>query len=129
MADIDFKKKLTKQQYSVMRQGDTEAPFSGKLLNNKEDGTYRCAACGAELFDSKTKFDSGTGWSSFYNVKNNQNVHLTEDTSQGLQRIEIKCANCDSHLGHVFHDAPQTPTGMRFCVNSCALDFRKKSGG
>lgn len=108
-----------------MREGSTEAPFSGKLLHNKDKGTYRCAACGVELFDSATKFDSGSGWPSFYDLKNKKNVHLVEDNSQGMQRIEVKCATCGSHLGHVFNDAPQTPTGMRFCINSCALDFKK----
>jgi len=123
--EIDFKKKLTAEQYAVMREGSTEAPFSGKLLHNKDKGTYRCAACGVELFDSATKFDSGSGWPSFYDLKNKKNVHLVEDNSQGMQRIEVKCATCGSHLGHVFNDAPQTPTGMRFCINSCALDFKK----
>lgn len=125
VADIDFKKKLTKEQYAVMREGNTEAPFTGKLLSNKETGDYTCAACGVELFGSETKFDSGTGWPSFYDVKNNKNVRLVEDTSHGMQRVEVRCANCGSHLGHVFKDAPQTPTGMRFCINSCALDFKK----
>ena len=126
MADIDYKAKLTPEQYAVMRQGNTEAPFSGKLLNNKQTGNYNCAACGAELFDSNTKFDSNTGWPSFYEVKNNQAVQLVEDHSHGMRRVEVKCSSCGSHLGHVFNDAPQTPTGMRFCINSCALDFQKK---
>lgn len=119
-----FKQKLTPQQYAVLREGNTEAPFSGALLHNKKSGLYRCAACGAVVFDSETKFDSGSGWPSFYDVKNKDHVRLVEDTSHGMQRIEVRCAQCDSHLGHVFHDAPQTPTGIRFCINSCALDFK-----
>lgn len=125
MAEDEFKKKLSPQQYAVLRQGDTEAPFSGKLLNNKEQGTYACAACGAELFGSETKFDSGSGWPSFYEVKNNQHIKLLDDSSHGMQRVEVQCANCGSHLGHLFKDAPQTPTGNRYCINSCALDFKK----
>lgn len=125
MSNIDFKKKLTAEQYAVMREGATEAPGTGHLLHNKEKGSYNCAACGAELFDSSTKFDSGSGWPSFYEVKNNKNVQLVQDDSLGMQRVEVKCANCGSHLGHVFEDAPQTPTGQRYCINSCALDFKK----
>lgn len=117
---------LTSQQHAVMREGGTEAPFSGHLLNNKEKGAYSCAACGSELFSSDTKFDSGTGWPSFYDVLSNKNVKLTEDTSHGMHRTEVRCAKCDSHLGHLFKDAPQTPTGARYCINSCALDFKKK---
>jgi len=121
---IDFKKKLTPEQFAVMREGQTEAPFSGKLLHNKEKGTYRCAACGHELFDSETKFDSGSGWPSFYDLKSKKSVQLVEDSSHGMHRVEVKCANCGSHLGHVFNDAPHTPTGMRYCINSCALHFK-----
>lgn len=125
MANDDYKNRLTPQQYAVLRQGDTEAPFSGKLLNNKEQGTYACAACGTELFGSDTKFDSGSGWPSFYDAKHNQNIKLIDDSSLGMQRVEVQCANCGSHLGHLFKDAPQTPTGDRYCINSCALDFKK----
>lgn len=124
MAD-DYKDKLTAEQYAVMRQGDTEAPFSGHLLNNKDKGSYTCAACGMELFGSETKFDSGTGWPSFYDVKNNKSVKLIDDSTHGMHRVEVQCANCGSHLGHLFKDAPQTPTGDRYCINSCALDFKK----
>ena len=126
MAD-KWKDKLTPEQYRVMRQKDTEAPFTGKLLNNHETGMYTCAACGAELFHSETKFDSGSGWPSFYDMSEQKNVRLVEDTSHGMHRVEVQCANCGGHLGHVFHDAPQTPTGVRFCVNSAALDFKKKA--
>lgn len=109
-----------------MIDGDTEAPFSGSLLHNKENGNYFCAQCGAQLFDSSTKFDSGSGWPSFYDVANQENIRLVEDASHGMQRVEVKCAICDAHLGHVFHDAPDQPTGLRFCINSVALDFKKK---
>lgn len=124
MAD-DYKDKLTPEQYAVLRQGNTEAPYTGKLLNNKDQGTYTCAACNAELFGSETKFDSGSGWPSFYDVKNNKNIKLIDDSSHGMQRVEVQCANCGSHLGHLFKDAPQTPTGDRYCINSVALDFKK----
>ncbi len=127
MSDTDWKEKLTPEQYAVLRQGNTEAPFTGKLLHNKKSGDYMCAACGAVLFDSSTKFDSGSGWPSFYDVKNSSAVKLKEDNNHGMQRIEVTCSNCGSHLGHVFNDAPDQPTGMRFCINSCALDFKEKS--
>lgn len=126
MAD-SYKGKLTAEQYAVMRQGETEAPFTGKLLNNKEQGTYACAACGTELFGSETKFDSGSGWPSFYDVKTNKNIKLIEDNSHGMQRVEVRCANCGSHLGHLFKDAPQTPTGDHYCINSVALDFKPQA--
>lgn len=123
--DDTWRAKLTPEQYDVLRNKGTEAPFSGKLLHNKKKGTYACVACGNVVFDSKTKFDSGSGWPSFYNVLSNKAVALKEDGSQGMQRVEVTCAKCGSHLGHVFHDAPETPTGMRFCINSVALDFKK----
>ncbi|HIG97769.1 MAG TPA: peptide-methionine (R)-S-oxide reductase MsrB [Candidatus Aenigmarchaeota archaeon] len=116
------KKKLTSEQRRVLIEKGTEAPFTGKLLQNKEKGTYTCAGCGSPLFSSDVKFDSGTGWPSFYEAKN---VKLVEDNSHGA-RIEVVCAKCGGHLGHVFDDAPQTPTGQRFCINSCSLDFKKK---
>lgn len=126
LSDADWKQKLTPEQYRVLRERDTETPFTGTLLHNKESGEYRCAACGNVVFKSEHKFDSGSGWPSFYNVANNKAVRLQEDDSHGMQRVEVVCANCGSHLGHVFHDAPDQPTGMRFCINSAALDFRKK---
>jgi len=100
-------------------------PFTGKLLNNKADGTYSCVACGTELFDSETKFDSGSGWPSFYDVKNNKSVKLIDDNSHGMHRVAVECATCGGHLGHVFPDGPE-PTGQRYCINSIALDFKKK---
>ena len=124
MKDADWKKKLTADQYHVLREKGTEAPFSGKLLNNKEAGMYTCAACGTELFSSEHKFESGSGWPSFYEARDNKALKLTDDDSLGMSRVEVTCANCGGHLGHLFKDAPQTPTGARYCINSCALDFK-----
>jgi peptide-methionine (R)-S-oxide reductase len=124
--DEELKKKLTPEQYHILREKGTEAPFTGKYVGHKDNGMYTCMVCGAELFDSKTKFESGTGWPSFYDVAKSDAVKLTEDNSHGMRRVEISCANCSSHLGHVFKDAPSQPTGMRFCINSCALDFKPK---
>lgn len=104
----------------------TEAPFSGALLHNTAKGGYACVNCGAEIFSSEHKFDSGSGWPSFYDVANKGNVRLQEDDSHGMRRVEVVCAACGAHLGHVFNDAPKTPTGVRFCINSCALDFKKE---
>jgi len=125
-SDEELKKKLSPEQYHVLREKGTEAPFTGKFVNHKDNGMYTCMVCGAELFDSKTKFESGTGWPSFYDVAKSDAVKLSEDNSLGMRRVEISCSNCGSHLGHVFHDAPSQPTGMRFCINSCALDFKPK---
>jgi peptide-methionine (R)-S-oxide reductase len=126
LSEDEWKKRLTPEQYRVLRGKGTEAPYSGKLLHNKDSGDYVCAACGNVVFSSDTKFDDGSGWLDFYNVAGNQAVTLQEDRSHGMHRIEVTCANCGSHLGHVFHDAPKQPTGMRFCVNSTSLDFKKK---
>lgn len=120
----EWKQKLTPEQYAVLREKSTEAPFTGKFLQNKESGMYTCAACGSELFDSKTKFDSGSGWPSFYDVTSSGAVKLIDDNSMGMHRTEAVCAVCGGHLGHVFDDAPSQPTGQRFCINSCALDFK-----
>lgn len=120
----DWKKKLTSEQYAVLREKATEAPFSGKLLYNKEKGTYICAACGAELFSSDAKFDSGCGWPSFYDIKDKKNIEFKADSSHGMQRIEVLCKNCGGHLGHLFDDGPK-PTGKRYCINSAALEFQK----
>ena len=122
----EYKNKLTPEQYRVLRQKGTEAPFSGQLLHNHKTGDYACAACGQVIFTSDTKFDSGSGWPSFYDVANTKAVKLVEDTSHGMSRVEVMCSSCGSHLGHVFHDAPEQPTGMRFCINSAALDFKEK---
>ena len=116
---------LTEEQKDVLLNKATEAPFSGDLLHNDEDGDYCCANCGEVLFGAETKFDSGSGWPSFYDVKNTKAVKLTEDSSHGMQRIEVSCASCGGHLGHVFNDAGDQPTGMRFCINSVSLDFKK----
>ena len=121
--DEELRKKLTPEQYRVLREKGTEAPFSGKFLHNKESGMYTCAVCGAELFPSDTKFNSGTGWPSFYDVAAKGTVKLEEDHSHGMVRTEVVCANCGSHLGHLFDDAYNQPTGQRYCINSCALDF------
>jgi len=120
----EWKKKLTPRRYLILREKRTETPFTGKLLHNKEKGTYACAGCGAELFNSETKFDSGTGWPSFYEPKNTENIELKKDFSHGMTRTEVLCRKCGGHLGHVFNDGP-APTGKRFCMNSCALEFKK----
>ncbi len=117
---------LSEEQKDVLFNKATEQAFSGALLHNEEDGDYLCANCGAVLFGAETKFDSGSGWPSFYDVRDTKAVKLTEDISHGMHRIEIACASCGGHLGHVFNDAYDQPTGMRFCVNSLSLDFKKR---
>ena len=124
MAD-EWKKKLTKEQYHVLREKGTERPFSGKLLDEKRKGMFVCAGCGAELFDSNVKFDSGTGWPSFYDAKKGA-VVFHDDNSLGMHRVEVNCAKCGGHLGHVFEDGPRDKTGKRFCINSCSLGFKEK---
>ena len=121
----EWKKELSPEEYRVLRECGTEPAFTGKYYNHKEDGTYTCAGCGAELFSSNTKYDSGSGWPSFYAAIDKEAIKEELDTSYGMRRIEIKCAQCDSHLGHVFPDGPN-PTGMRYCVNSVSLDFEKE---
>ncbi len=118
--------KLTYEQKDVLFNKATEAPFTGQFLHNKDSGMYTCANCGATLFDSHTKFDSGSGWPSFYEVASKGSVKLVEDNAHSMHRVEVTCANCGGHLGHVFNDAPDQPTGMRFCINSCSLDFTPK---
>ena len=115
---------LSQEQHYVTQETGTEAPFSGELLHNKEKGTYQCVCCGADLFSSNTKFDSGTGWPSFYDVASSDAVKVKMDNSHGMIREEALCGYCEAHLGHVFSDGPQ-PTGLRYCINSLSLDFKK----
>lgn len=122
-SDEEWKKELTAEQYEVLRNKATEAPFTGRFLHNKDAGVYTCGACGAVLFMSNTKFDSGSGWPSFYDVAKAGVVKLVPDNSHGTQRTEVVCSNCGSHLGHLFDDAYDQPTGQRYCINSAALNF------
>lgn len=122
----EWKKNLTPKQYKILREKGTEAPFTGEFLNTTDNGMYHCAACGNPLFDSSTKFKSGTGWPSFYDVVSRGNIQLEEDNSFGMKRTEVKCSNCGSHLGHVFPDGSSKETGVEYCINSSALNFKKR---
>ena len=122
--EIDWKKKLTPEQFKILREKGTEMPFSGKHLKEKRKGIFKCAGCGSELFNSDAKFDSGTGWPSFTDPVNRENVVLKEDRSLFMSRIEVLCKKCGGHLGHVFNDGPKGKN--RFCINSACLDFKEK---
>lgn len=124
-SDEEWQAELSPEQYEVLRQAGTERPWSGKYVDNHDDGTYRCGACGATLFSSDTKFESGSGWPSFFEPAVAEAVELVSDTAHGMVRTEVRCRRCGSHLGHVFDDGPQ-PTGQRYCMNSLSLDFQGK---
>jgi peptide-methionine (R)-S-oxide reductase len=123
--DAEWRQLLTPEQYEVTRKHATERPFTGEYVHNKEAGTYNCVACGLPLFSSDTKFESGTGWPSFWDVIQQGNVTLKDDFSFGMHRIELNCSRCDAHLGHLFDDGPRDKTGQRYCINSASLAFRK----
>ncbi|MCP8312066.1 MAG: peptide-methionine (R)-S-oxide reductase MsrB [Candidatus Methylarchaceae archaeon HK02M1] len=124
-SEEEWRKILTPEEFHVLREKGTESPFTGKYLNNKKKGVYRCAACGNEVFLSDSKYDSGTGWPSFWDKASKESIELKPDKSLGMERTEVLCSKCGGHLGHVFNDGPR-PTGLRYCINSIALDFNEK---
>jgi peptide-methionine (R)-S-oxide reductase len=125
-SDAEWRRRLSPEQYAVLRHASTERPFTGEYVDTEDDGTYRCAACGNPLFDSTTKFHSGTGWPSFTDALSPNAVELVEDRSHGMIRTEVRCGRCHSHLGHVFNDGPRAAGGQRWCMNSCALDLETR---
>ena len=124
-SEQEWREQLTPEQYEILRNHGTERPFTGRYVDTKEDGTYCCAACGNELFSADTKFESGTGWPSFFEPADNDAIETRPDNSLMMRRTEVLCARCGSHLGHLFDDGPE-PTGQRFCINSCALDLESE---
>ena len=124
-SDEEWRRELSPEQYAVLRQQATERPFTGQYVNSKAEGVYACAACGQALFSSETKYNSFSGWPSFWDVVDEGNVGLREDLSHGMRRVEAVCNRCDSHLGHVFDDGPRDKTGLRYCINSLALDLKE----